>query len=178
MDFLSAANLARDKGLLDPDRPKIVCLCGSTRFCDAFAREGLRLTLEGKIVLSIGTTHRSDAEVFAGHTSDDEQTRATKGKLDALHFKKIELADSVLVLNVDGYVGESTAREIAHARKLGRPTAYLWSESEPCRNCGKAGILRDVSLRTNERLQRVERVDYYECPPCATGWEQYTPSRR
>lgn len=95
-----------------PDRPTIVCLCGSTRFKDTFAEANFRETLAGRIVLSIGCDTKSDTAL--GLTADD------KIRLDALHFRKIELADEVLILDVDGYIGESTRRELAHAEALGR----------------------------------------------------------
>lgn len=110
--------------MIDTDtRPIIVCLCGSTRFSQAFRDANLRETLAGKIVLSIGCDMRSDDDVFAA-MSDDERA-ATKSKLDALHLRKVELADEVLILNVGGYVGDSTRRELAHARMLGKRVAFL-----------------------------------------------------
>ena len=45
--------------------------------------------------------------------------------LDDLHLRKIELADEVLILNVGGYVGQSTARELAFARSLGKTVRFL-----------------------------------------------------
>lgn len=44
--------------------------------------------------------------------------------LDAVHLRKIDLADRVLVVNPGGYVGESTTREIAYARGAGKPVAF------------------------------------------------------
>lgn len=38
---------------------------------------------------------------------------------------KIDLADRVLVLDVDGYIGESTRSEIEYAQQIGRPISYL-----------------------------------------------------
>lgn len=102
----------------DTVMPKIVCLCGSTRFADEFARQNLRLTLEGKIVLSIGA-NVSDASLAIGQDSE------TKRRLDELHLRKIDLADEVLVLNVGGYIGESTRREIAYAEMTDTPVRYL-----------------------------------------------------
>lgn len=104
-------------------RPKIVCLCGSTKFKDAFTNAQLKETLNGHIVLTIGCNMKSDTEIF-GHLSSKE-FHATKKKLDKLHFRKIEMADWILVLNVGGYIGESTSNEIAHANKLGKPVKYL-----------------------------------------------------
>jgi hypothetical protein len=105
------------------ERPTIVCLCGSTRFWRAFQVAGLRETLAGRIVLSIGAASGTDDEHF-GNLPRAEYDRV-KAILDELHLRKIDLADEVLVLNVDGYVGESTAREIAYARLLGKPIRWL-----------------------------------------------------
>jgi cell division protein FtsB len=50
---------------------------------------------------------------------------ALKAQLDELHMRKIDLADQVYVLNVDGYIGQSTRNEIAYAQALGKPIEYL-----------------------------------------------------
>lgn len=100
-----------------PPFPTIVCLCGSTRFGDAFREANLRETLAGKIVLSIGCDFKSDQAL--GLTQED------KDRLDRLHLRKIDLADEVLILNVGGYIGESTTRELAYARSMGKPVRFL-----------------------------------------------------
>lgn len=104
------------------DRPGIVCLCGSTRFEDTFHAENRRLTLAGKIVLTVG--------VF-GHDDSETLTPEQKGQLDELHKRKIDLADRVHVLNVDGYVGDSTRSEIAYARDREVPVTWLEPEAVP-----------------------------------------------
>ncbi|WP_250212636.1 hypothetical protein [Acrocarpospora catenulata] len=101
-------------------RPEIVVLCGSTRFFDTFRSENLRLTLAGKIVLSIGCDTKADDDI--AEISDVEQA---KTDLDELHKRKIDLADSVLVLNVGGYIGSSTRSEVEYALRLGKPVVYL-----------------------------------------------------
>ena len=108
---------------VDDDFPQIVCLCGSTRFSQAFRDANLQETLAGKIVLSIGCDMRSDADIFGNLNA--AELAIVKGELDALHLRKIELADEVLVLNVGGYIGESTSRELAYARKLGKVVRFL-----------------------------------------------------
>ena len=104
-------------------KPKIVCLCGSTRFKDQFTEWQLRETLDGKIVLTIGCNMKSDTEIF-GRLSPAE-LRLTKARLDILHFHKIALSDEILVLNVGGYIGESTEREIVYAESIGVDVRYL-----------------------------------------------------
>jgi hypothetical protein len=107
-----------------PDNfPRIVCLCGSTRFNDAFAKAQLEETLKGKIVLTVGSNTNSDTELF-GHLSHEE-FNSIRTKFEELHKRKIELADEVFVLNVDGYIGDSTRGEIAYAKSLGKLITYL-----------------------------------------------------
>lgn len=104
------------------NRPQVVCLCGSTKFWEQFRDQGLRWTLDGYIVLSIGIS-APDSITFANPNSPD--TRRIKAKLDILHLRKIDLADGICVLNVGGYVGESTEREIEYARSTGKWIDYL-----------------------------------------------------
>lgn len=104
-------------------KPRIVTLCGSTQFGDAFVKAQVELTLAGKIVLTIGCAMHSDPEIFA-HLSPEEMTQ-TKKQLDALHMRKIEMSDEILVLNVNGYVGVSTGREIAFAYEIGKVIVWL-----------------------------------------------------
>lgn len=101
-------------------RPLIVCLCGSTRFIDAWNAERKRLTLAGEIVLAIEivTTQRPDED--PQHVAPD-----VKARLDELHLRKIDLADYVRVLDVGGYVGQSTAREIDYALNHGKPVEFM-----------------------------------------------------
>jgi hypothetical protein len=103
------------------DRPTIVCLCGSTRFMAAFQQANLRETLAGRIVLTVGCDTKSDADLVAAGALTPE----LKEKLDELHRHKINLADEVLVLNVGGYIGQSTASEIVYATSKGKPIRYL-----------------------------------------------------
>lgn len=100
------------------EESQIVCLCGSTKFKEVFEQENRRLTLDGYIVLSAGVFPNAPENASGG--IDDEQKRA----LDELHLEKIRLSDEVRVLNVGGYVGDSTAAEIAYAQRLGTPVSY------------------------------------------------------
>lgn len=97
--------------------PTIVVLCGSTRFSEAWAKARYDLTLAGEIVLTIGCDTKSDEGL--GITAEQ------KVALDELHKRKIDLADRVLVLNVGGYIGDSTKSEIAYAEAHNKPIDYL-----------------------------------------------------
>lgn len=105
------------------DRPRIVCLCGSTRFWREFQRSSLSETMAGRIVLSIGAASGTDDEHF-GNLPREEYDRV-KTMLDELHKRKIDLADEVLVLNVGGYIGSSTRSEIDYAIAHNKPVRYL-----------------------------------------------------
>lgn len=104
-------------------RPTVVCLCGSTRFSRAFKDANLKETLDGKIVLTIGCDMRSDHDIF-GDLSPTEFANV-KAQLDELHLRKIDMADEVLILNVNGYIGESTRRELNYATSLGKRIRFL-----------------------------------------------------
>jgi hypothetical protein len=98
-------------------RPRLVCLCGSSRFKDAFEEARRRETLAGRIVLDTGGIY--------GHMGDIDMNGPVKAMLDSLHLAKIDQADEVLVLNCGGYVGESTRREIDYAHARGKPIRWL-----------------------------------------------------
>jgi hypothetical protein len=100
--------------------PRVVCLCGSTRFSEAFRTMNLRETLAGNIVLTVGCDTKSDSALFTGPMAAE-----IKDSLDTLHKRKIDLADEILVLNVGGYVGDSTRSEIDYARRTGKAVRYL-----------------------------------------------------
>lgn len=105
-------------------RYKVVTLCGSTRFKEEFMEAQKRLTLEGKIVISVGLFgHSGDSEVWEG--MDEGTLTRTKEMLDDMHKRKIDMADEIFVINVGGYIGESTASEIAYAKATGKAVSYL-----------------------------------------------------
>ncbi len=102
-----------------PDRPEIVCICGSTRFAEEMSAANVELTFAGVIVVAPGVFLRAE-----DHEADEPITPEQKTALDALHLRKIDLADRVLVVNPGGYIGESTGREIAYARAIGKPVSF------------------------------------------------------
>ena len=61
-----------------------------------------------------------------GHSGDDEVwTPGTKEMLDNMHKRKIDMADAIYVINVGGYIGESTRSEIEYALRNGKKVMYL-----------------------------------------------------
>jgi hypothetical protein len=107
----------------DDGRPEIVCLCGSTRFYDEFQAANYDLTMLGKIVLSVG--FYPHALTKSGHGEGVGHDSSEKVALDELHKRKIDLADRVYILNVNGYIGDSTRSEIEYAVAHGKPVDYL-----------------------------------------------------
>ena len=96
---------------------KVITLCGSTKFKDAFMAAQKDLTLKGNIVISVG---------LFGHSGDEEVwTEGTKEMLDNMHKRKIDMADEIYVINVGGYIGESTRSEIEYAIRNGKKVNYL-----------------------------------------------------
>ena len=96
---------------------KVITLCGSTKFKDEYLKAQKDLTLQGNIVISVG---------LFGHSGDDEVwTEGMKEMLDNMHKRKIDMADEIFVINVGGYIGESTRSEIEYAIKNGKTVNYL-----------------------------------------------------
>ena len=104
------------------NRPTVVCLCGSTRFYDEFQRAYYEETMKGNIVLSVGFYMHSSEQA---HGETIGITPEQKIMLDELHMKKIDMADEVLILNKDRYIGESTRRELEHAIRSGKGIRFL-----------------------------------------------------
>lgn len=97
--------------------PTVVCLIGSTRFMEVFNQKIFEFSVAGKIVLSVGAVTSDIAE-------EAKVDYDLKHKLDILHLWKILLADEVYCINVGGYIGASTAREIGFATQVCRPITF------------------------------------------------------
>lgn len=97
----------------------IICLCGSARFEAQFKHWNQKLTLSGFTVFSLAvypTDHEGNKNWY---------TVSEKAALDAAHLRKIASSHIVLVLNHDGYVGESTIREMLFAQDFGKAIMFL-----------------------------------------------------
>lgn len=108
---------------------KVITLCGSTRFKEQFIEKQKQLTLAGYIVISVGLFgHSGDQEVWDG--MDEGTASRTKIMLDDMHKRKIDMADAIYVINVGGYIGESTKSEIEYAKRNYKGVYYLESPQE------------------------------------------------
>ncbi|MFK4543321.1 hypothetical protein RKD29_002917 [Streptomyces tendae] len=105
--------------------PRIVVICGSTRFMTEMTEADLRETGAGRIVLKPGFDMRSPHGLW----SDPAEAAALRARLGALHRAKIRLADEVLV--VGARIGDSTRAEITYARSLGKPVRFTHPEVDP-----------------------------------------------
>lgn len=99
------------------DKRKVVTLCGSVKFYDKMQEINEKLALENEYVV-IGLTPRVTNRIF---------TEYDKELLSELHRAKIDLSDAIFVVNVDGYIGESTRGEIEYAKQIGKEIIYLES---------------------------------------------------
>ncbi len=121
--------LAAEEKLADAKRllrlPRIVVICGSTRFTAEMTEADLREIKAGKIVVKPGFDEKSPHGLW----SDPVEAGALKIRLDDLHRAKIRLADEVLV--VGDYIGDGTRAEIAYARSLGKPLRFTHPEADP-----------------------------------------------
>lgn len=111
----------------ESSKPKVVCLCGSTKFADEYREANRRETLAGNIVLSIGVDFKTDPVV---KELDPTKLADLKDEMDELHRRKIDLSDMILVINPGGYIGDSTKAEIKYAQSKGKIVLYTTVEAE------------------------------------------------
>ncbi len=93
---------------------KIITLCGSLKFQKDMMTVAEKMALDGYCVL---TPVYPVSEKMG-------RTKEQLIKLKEAHFKRIELSDAILVVNVNNYIGESTNLEIDYAKKLGKEIIY------------------------------------------------------
>lgn len=111
------------------NKPKVYCLCGSTKFKRLFSEINKKLSLAGHIVLSVGCfTHAERIDL----------TEKTKADLDQLHLRKLDMADVAYIINPAGYVGKSLINEIRYCRDNHIPIKWL---EPPCEYCDGAGSM-------------------------------------
>lgn len=124
------------------NRPKVYTLCGSSRFPEAFHLVNAHLSMQGHVVISLGLFGHADEPRGARFlTSDGDESTPEKVALDQLHFRKIDMADAIFVVNVGGYVGSSTKREIAYAEANGKAVEWLFTPAlNPAPGHGEGGL--------------------------------------
>jgi uncharacterized protein YkuJ len=103
---------------------RVITLCGSTKFKEQFEQANAFLTLQGNIVISVAFFEQSD-----GFEITEEQAEL----LGNLHFRKIDISDEIFVIDVEGYIGNSTKREIQYAEEKGKVIRYYSNGEIPLR---------------------------------------------
>ena len=96
-----------------------ITLCGSAKFEDEFHDYNEKLTLSGHVVYGLAAYPSKHANNKDWYSEEQKQT------LDLIHFAKIDNSDAIVVLNVNGYIGFSTKREIEYARIKGKKEFYI-----------------------------------------------------
>ena len=93
---------------------KIITLCGSLKFQKEMMSMAEKMASEGNCIFT------PVYPVIENYERTDEQLRMLK----EAHFKRIELSDAILVINIDNYIGNSTNLEIEYAKKLGKEIIF------------------------------------------------------
>ena len=94
-----------------------ICLIGSTKFENEFRKLEVDLSIKGYIVLS--------PLVYTQTGDNPECGKEEKKVLDLVQKEKIRQSDIVLVVDVDGYIGDSTKRQVEYAKLLNKPLLYF-----------------------------------------------------
>lgn len=94
---------------------KIITICGSLRFQKEMIEISEKMELMGNCVLSI---------IYPARKNKDDYTFEELMMFDKMHKEKIKLSDAILVVNVNGYIGNSTKSEIEYAKSLNKEILY------------------------------------------------------
>lgn len=97
---------------------KIITICGSLKFEEDIKYRAEKLTLEGYCVLSIIYPVMADIKTY----TSEQRERFAKA-----HRKRIDLSDAIFVVNKNGYIGDSTQKEIEYAKAKGKEIIFLES---------------------------------------------------
>lgn len=93
---------------------KLVVLVGSIKYWNKIQEVYEQLELDGYAVIGI-----------TPHIMNRDYTIEEEDLLDELHKSKIKIADAIFVVNVNGYIGKSTSKEIQFAKSLNKEIMYL-----------------------------------------------------
>lgn len=100
---------------------RIITICGSLRFQKEMMELSEELELAGNCVL---------APIYPVRQGKDAYTESEVSVLNAMHREKIKLSDAVFIVNVDGYMGDSTKSEMEYAKALGKEILYYTNSAE------------------------------------------------
>ena len=121
---------------------KIITLCGSTKFKEEYDEINKKLTLRGNIVISCGVWK---------HQMNREFSKGEIDLLEEIHFRKIDLADEIFIINPNNYIGKHTKLEIDYAKSKNKKIRYLKHDFSgdwmilTCKRCNYIVAMRDTS---------------------------------
>ena len=110
----------------EPSR-SVVCLSGSSRFVGQGAVLAWEMEKRGHVAMGMNLLPDWYPDVQEDHQAESEDVAPI---LDRVHLRKIELADCLVVMDFNGYIGRSTSVEIAYASGLGKPVHYVGGSGE------------------------------------------------
>lgn len=92
---------------------KVITLCGSMKFYKEM--QEIAIALETKygycVIAPIGYTNMAVSEEMAE-------------ALSKAHYKKIDIADAVYIVNIGGYIGKAVSEELRYAKMRGKEIIY------------------------------------------------------
>ncbi|MDR2834399.1 MAG: hypothetical protein LBV67_11855 [Streptococcaceae bacterium] len=94
-------------------KAKVITICGSLKFTKEMQQVSEQLELAGNCVLSV---------IYPTKTNYTQEEIAL---FDQLHRQKIFMSDAIFVVNVNGYIGESTRNEIEFAKSLNKEVQFF-----------------------------------------------------
>lgn len=95
---------------------KIITLCGSTKFKEQIENANAYLTLQGNVVIRVGFFEQSEGISI---------TKEQEALFEKIHLRKIDIADEIFVIDVNGYIGSSTWKEIEYTNSCGKRVSYF-----------------------------------------------------
>lgn len=106
-------------------KPKVITLCGSSKFVDIMSvcawileRDELSITMG----LHLIPEWYFEKEFVSDHLAEHERCAE---EMDKLHLRKIDMSDEIFVVDYQGYIGESTKKEISYAEMQGKRVRYF-----------------------------------------------------
>lgn len=117
---------------MEDRKPKVITIVGSTRFSDVQQIAMMHLSMMGHIVIPCGLYGHADEPQGAEYlTSDGDESTPEKRMLDKLHYQKIDISDAIFIVNIGGYMGSSSRRELGYAVSAGKEVMWMFPDAIP-----------------------------------------------
>ena len=93
----------------------VITVCGSYKFKKEMNEITEKMALKGNCMLTPIELTKPNKEAY---------TKEEALMIDKMHKEKIKLSNTILVVNVGGYIGNSTKSEIEYAKSLNKEVLY------------------------------------------------------